>query len=119
MSAEIKDSPQRGDRAHHPRNTELILATTGDENASLRFPPSSDGKERAMRRVFKQAKPLQERLLEEAQNLRDEAKLLPYGPLRDAALKKARQVEAAAHMDDWLSSPGLQPPKKDDTPGPH
>jgi hypothetical protein len=70
------------------------------------------------RRRFKQAKSLKQRLLEEAQNLRDEAKLLPYGPVRDAALKKARQTEAAAHMDDWLTSPGLRPPKKDDTPGP-
>lgn len=70
------------------------------------------------RRRFKQTKSLKERLLEEAQDLREEAKLLPYGPLRDAALKKARQTEAAAHMDDWLKSPGLQPPKKDDTPRP-
>jgi hypothetical protein len=70
------------------------------------------------RHRFKQTKSLKERLLEEAQNLRDEAKLLPYGPLRDAALKKARQTEVAAHMDDWLSSPGLRPPNKDDTPGP-
>jgi len=22
-------------------------------------------------------------------------------------------------MDEWLNSPGLQPPKKDDTPGPN
>lgn len=70
------------------------------------------------RRRFKQTRSLKERLLEEAQNLRDEAKLLPHGPLRDAILKKARQTEAAVHMDDWLSSPGLQPPKKDDIPGP-
>jgi hypothetical protein len=70
-----------------------------------------------IRRRFKQTKSLKEQLLEEAQNLRGEAKLLPYGPLRDAALKKARQTEAAAHMDDWLNSPGLRPPK-DDTPGP-
>jgi hypothetical protein len=70
-----------------------------------------------IRRRFKHTKSIKERLLEEAQNLRDEAKLLPYGPLRDAVLKKARQTEAAAHMDDWLKSPGLRPPK-DDTPGP-
>lgn len=70
------------------------------------------------RRRFKHAKTLKERLLEEAANLREEAKLLPYGPLRDAAMKKARHAEAAAHMDDWLNSPGLRPPKKDDTPGP-
>lgn len=59
-----------------------------------------------------------ERFLAEAQSLRDEANLLPYGPVRDAVLKKARHAEAMAHMEDWLDSPGLQPPKKDDTPGP-
>ena len=67
------------------------------------------------RRRFKQTKSLKDRLLEKAQNLREQAKLLPYGSVRDATLKKARQAEAAAHMDEWLNSPGLQPPKKDDT----
>ena len=70
------------------------------------------------RRRFKHAKSLRERLLEEAQSLRDAAKLLPDGPVRDATLRKARESEATAHMDDWLNSPGLQSPKKDDTPGP-
>jgi hypothetical protein len=60
------------------------------------------------RRRFKQPKPLKDRLAEEAQNLRAEAKLLPYGPVRDAVLTKARQIEAAANMDDWLNSPGLR-----------
>ena len=32
--------------------------------------------------------------------------------MRDATLKKARQTEAAAHMDEWLNSPGLRPPRK-------
>jgi hypothetical protein len=67
---------------------------------------------------FKQARPLKVRLVEEAQKLRVEAKLLPYGPIREAVLKKARKIEAAAHMDDWLNSPGLRPPKND-TPGPN
>ena len=71
-----------------------------------------------MRHRFIHTKSLRERLLQEAQMLRDQAKLLPFGPVRDAALKKARQAEAAAHMDDWLSSAGLQPPKNDDTHGP-
>jgi hypothetical protein len=26
-------------------------------------------------------------------------------------LRKARQAETAAHINDWLTSPGLQPPK--------
>jgi len=70
-----------------------------------------------MHHRFIQTKPLKERLLEEAQTLREQARLLPFGTVRDAALIKARQAEAAAHMDDWLRSPGLQPPKSDDTHG--
>ena len=85
------------------------------------LPPSSNGKQRAMftRHRFTHTKTLKERLLEESQNLRDVAKLLPYGPVRDATLRKARQTETAAHMDDWLNSPGLRSPKMDDTPGPN
>ena len=71
------------------------------------------------RRRFNQMKPLKERLLDEARSLREQANLLPVGAVRDAALRKARQAEAAAHMDDWLTSPGLQPPKKTDVPGPN
>jgi hypothetical protein len=37
------------------------------------------------------------------------AKLNP-GPQMDALLKKIRQLETAAHMSEWLSSPGLQSP---------
>jgi hypothetical protein len=38
------------------------------------------------------------------------AKLKP-GPQKDALLRKIRQLDTAAHMSEWLSSPGLQPPK--------
>jgi hypothetical protein len=38
------------------------------------------------------------------------ASLLP-GPRRDALLKKISQLETAAHINEWLMSPGLQPPK--------
>lgn len=71
----------------------------------------------AQRRRFKQTRTLKERLLEEAQSLREQARLLPPGPVREAALMKARQAESAAHMEDWLGSPTTQPPKKD-VPGP-
>ena len=30
---------------------------------------------------------------------------------RDVLMKKAREIETAAHIDDWVSSQGLQPPK--------
>jgi hypothetical protein len=35
---------------------------------------------------------------------------LKPGPQRDALLKKIRQLETAARISDWLSSPGLLPP---------
>ena len=51
-----------------------------------------------------------DRLMLEANRLKDEAHKLPHGPLRDAMIRKARQSETAAHIDQWLSSPGLQSP---------
>lgn len=51
-----------------------------------------------------------ERLMLHASRLKDEAAKLPPGPLRDAMVRKARQSETAAHVDEWLSSPGLQTP---------
>jgi hypothetical protein len=38
------------------------------------------------------------------------AKLKP-GPQMVVLRKKIRQLDTAAHMSEWLSSPGLQPPK--------
>jgi hypothetical protein len=64
-----------------------------------------------LRRRFKQTRSLEERLSEEARRLREEAKLLPPGAVREALLRKARQAETGSHMSEWLSSPGLQPPK--------
>ena len=37
------------------------------------------------------------------------AKLKP-GPQMDALRDKIRQLETASHMNEWLSSPGLQTP---------
>jgi hypothetical protein len=64
-----------------------------------------------LRRRFKQTKSLEERLSEEAKRLREEAMSLPHGAVREALLRKARQAETGSHMSEWLSSPGLQPPK--------
>jgi hypothetical protein len=63
------------------------------------------------RRRFKQTVSLEERLAEEARRLREEAELLPHGPVRDEALRRARQAETGSHMSEWLRSPGLQPPE--------
>ena len=62
------------------------------------------------RRRFKQTEILEERLAGEAIRLREAARQLPPGPRRDAAIRKARQMETASHMSDWLRSPGLRSP---------
>jgi len=63
------------------------------------------------RRRLKQLRSLEERLAEDAKRLREEAKLLPPGAMRDATLRKARQAETGSHMREWLRSSELQPPK--------
>ena len=64
-----------------------------------------------LRRRFKQTVSPEERLSEEAKRLREEAKLLPPGPQREALLRRARQAETGLRMSEWLRSPELQPPK--------
>jgi hypothetical protein len=79
---------------------------------SLVPPLFSLGKEQQMqRRHIKPASTLDQRLEEEAQCLRKEAQGTPPGIQRDMLIRKARQAETAAHMREWLSSPGLQSPK--------
>jgi hypothetical protein len=63
------------------------------------------------RRRRKQAVPLDERLAEMAQQLRDEAAALPPSKQREEIERKLRQAEIAANITQWVSSPGLQPPK--------
>ncbi len=38
-----------------------------------------------------------------------EAQSLPYGKERDALVRKARQLETASQINQWLSSPELRP----------
>ena len=63
------------------------------------------------RRHFKQKHSLEVRLAKEAKELRQRAKQLPPCPEREALLRKARQDETAAHLTEWLTSPGLQAPR--------
>ena len=53
----------------------------------------------------------QERLNKFADDARAAAKTLPPGAERHELLLKARQGEAAANIDRWLSSAELQAPK--------
>ena len=63
------------------------------------------------RRSFKQIAPLDQRLTEEAERLRKEARGTPPGVARDNLIRRARQAETASHMQEWLASPGLQSPR--------
>ena len=63
------------------------------------------------RRRFKQSAPLELRLADQAEHLRKEARGTPPGIEREKLLRRARQAETATHMQQWLTSPGLQPPK--------
>ena len=57
------------------------------------------------RRRIKHTATFEQRLANEV------AKKLPLGKEREDMMRKARQTETASHMIEWLSSPGLQPPK--------
>lgn len=47
-----------------------------------------------------------------AEKVRCEEQLvnIRHGPERDALLKKIKQLDTASHINDWLRSPGLNPP---------
>jgi hypothetical protein len=47
---------------------------------------------------------------DKAEALKTEAEKLPHGKDREELERKARQLEIAAHINEWVSSPGLQPP---------
>jgi hypothetical protein len=62
------------------------------------------------RRRFKQIISLEQRLVDEASRLREEARSLRPCAHRDSLIRKARQLDTASHMSEWLNSPGLRPP---------
>lgn len=56
----------------------------------------------------KKSAPLQVRLTEWADRVREKATQLPPGPEREALLKKVRQADTAAQLDQW-AAPGHAP----------
>ncbi len=48
---------------------------------------------------------------EQAEAFKREAEKLPYGREREELLRKARQLETASRINEWVSSPGLSSPK--------
>jgi hypothetical protein len=51
------------------------------------------------------------RIAKEKKRLEALAAELQPGAERDNLLKKISQLDTAAHINDWLSSPGLQTPR--------
>jgi hypothetical protein len=64
-----------------------------------------------LRRRYDRAETLEQRLAAEAKRLREQAKLLPAGPVREATLRKARQVETGSRVSEWLQSSEPHSPK--------
>jgi hypothetical protein len=62
------------------------------------------------RRRVKQTSSLKDRLTSFAKEAREKASRLPPGAEKEAMLKKARQANTAAHLEDWINSQGLRPP---------
>ena len=52
----------------------------------------------------------EDQIIAEKSQLEAQAAGLPSRPQKDALLKKIRQLETASHVNEWLTSPGLQPP---------
>jgi hypothetical protein len=64
------------------------------------------------RKRIKHAKTFEERLQNDAIRLREQARTMPPGKERELLLRKARQIDTAAHINEWLTSPGLRPPSQ-------
>jgi hypothetical protein len=80
------------------------MAFIGDENAGC-APASAKGAYMASKKPS-----LEQKWHEQAESFKREAERLPYGKEHEDLLRKAHQLETASHINQWLSSPGLQPP---------
>jgi hypothetical protein len=75
-------------------------------------PSASEATTRPKRRSRTvQTATLDERIASEAKRLEAQAKTMVPGKDREMLLRKARQAKTAAHINEWLSSPGLMSPK--------
>ena len=54
---------------------------------------------------------LEQKWHQQSEAAKGEAEKLPDGKEREALVRKARQLHTASQMNEWLSSPELQPPK--------
>jgi hypothetical protein len=64
-----------------------------------------------MRRRRSRPHTFEENITAEKARLEELASALPNGPSKERILAKIRQLETASRVSQWLTSPGLQPPK--------
>ena len=76
----------------------MLHAPAGDQESDL--PPISNNQPS-----------LQERLASEASRLTDGAKALRPGREQDAMVRKARLMQTASQINEWLTSPGQRAPR--------
>ena len=99
-------------RAHNTAITARIVAFICDENAGSApaFLCWKGASAMHMRRHSRQTIPLNDRLAAFAAEAREKAESM-IGVERDDLLKKASIADTAVHIDDWINSSGLRPPK--------
>jgi hypothetical protein len=54
---------------------------------------------------------IEQKWQQQSEAAKKEAQKLPHGKERDALTRKARQLETASQINQWLSSPELRPPE--------
>ena len=97
--------------AHCLITIERPSASIGGVNASCALAqPRSGALDMPARRSPVQSLTFEYRLAQEAINLRLQANGMPAGVRRTELLRKASQIDVAGEINNWLSSPGLQPP---------
>jgi hypothetical protein len=74
-------------------------------------PSQPEGRQIVRRRRVKQTMSFKDRLLHNAREARAQAAGMSAGSERERLLLKARQSEAAADIDTWVSSPGAAAPR--------
>jgi hypothetical protein len=63
-----------------------------------------------MTRLLDKSPTLHDRLKAEEKRLKIELDQVEPGSVREKLLEKLRHLDAAAHINEWLSSPGLRAP---------
>jgi sulfur relay (sulfurtransferase) DsrC/TusE family protein len=54
----------------------------------------------------------EDRISAEKKRLEEQFELLPQGPAKEQLRRKIGQLETASHINEWLTSPGLQAPTR-------